>query len=110
MQKWICGICGFIYDPAVGMPEHDIAPGTAFESLPEDWVCPECGSPVFSEAPANPSLVFIKAGTLDDIEASNPTIEEREEFEPHIQEGGVVFAGVDYAAETDPNVAVPSLS
>ena len=51
MQKWICGICGFIYDPAKGMPDHDIAPGTAFEPLPDDWVCPECGSPKDSFEP-----------------------------------------------------------
>ncbi|MES2884079.1 MAG: rubredoxin [Pseudomonadota bacterium] len=51
MQKWICGICGFIYDPVKGMPDHDIAPGTAFELLPDDWVCPECGSPKDSFEP-----------------------------------------------------------
>ena len=45
MKKWICIICGYIYDEAVGMPEHGIAAGTRFESLPDDWTCPECGSP-----------------------------------------------------------------
>lgn len=45
MGKWICVICGFVYDEAAGLPEHGIAPGTAFDSLPEDWTCPECGSP-----------------------------------------------------------------
>ncbi|MDP3859481.1 MAG: rubredoxin [Stagnimonas sp.] len=45
MQKWICIICGFVYDEAVGMPAHGIAAGTKFSALPEDWVCPECGSP-----------------------------------------------------------------
>lgn len=45
MQKWICVICGYIYDEAKGLPEHDIAAGTHFEDLPEDWLCPECGSP-----------------------------------------------------------------
>jgi rubredoxin len=44
-QKWICIICGYIYDEAEGMPDFDIAPGTRFEDLPEDWICPECGSP-----------------------------------------------------------------
>lgn len=44
-QKWICVICGFIYDEAIGMPQHGIAAGTSFESLPADWTCPECGSP-----------------------------------------------------------------
>jgi len=45
MKKWICVICGFIYDEAEGLPEHGIAPGTRFEDLDADWVCPECGSP-----------------------------------------------------------------
>ena len=35
--------CGFVYDPAVGDPEHAIAPGLAFDDLPDDWVCPSCG-------------------------------------------------------------------
>lgn len=44
MKKYQCTICGYIYDPAKGDPEHDIAPGTAFEDLPEDWTCPDCGA------------------------------------------------------------------
>jgi rubredoxin len=44
MQKWRCTICGYIYDPEVGDPDNDIPPGTAFEDLPDDWVCPECGA------------------------------------------------------------------
>ena len=43
MDKYVCGPCGYEYDPAVGDPEHGIAPGTAFEDLPDDWVCPLCG-------------------------------------------------------------------
>lgn len=43
MQKYICTACDYIYDPAVGDPDNDIAPGTPFEELPEEWVCPECG-------------------------------------------------------------------
>lgn len=43
MERWICTICQYVYDPAVGMPERDIAPGTPFESLPADWTCPLCG-------------------------------------------------------------------
>ena len=35
--------CGYVYDPAVGDPDGGIAPGTAFEDIPEDWVCPICG-------------------------------------------------------------------
>ena len=36
MEKYVCGICGYVYDPAVGDPEHGVAPGTAFEDLPAD--------------------------------------------------------------------------
>ena len=45
MQKWICVICGYIYDEAVGIPGAGIAAGTTFADLPEEWTCPECGSP-----------------------------------------------------------------
>jgi rubredoxin len=44
MNKWECTLCGYIYDPAVGDPTQDIAPGTAFEDLPDDWECPDCGA------------------------------------------------------------------
>ncbi len=43
MKKYTCTVCGFIYDPAIGDPDSDIAAGTAFENLPDDWCCPECG-------------------------------------------------------------------
>ncbi len=43
MQKYECGVCGWVYDPEVGVPEMDIKPGTRFEDLPDDFVCPECG-------------------------------------------------------------------
>ncbi len=43
MNKYICDICGYIYDPADGDPDSGIDPGTAFEAIPEDWECPECG-------------------------------------------------------------------
>jgi len=43
MEKWECTACGYIYDPEQGDPEHGISPGTPFEDLAEDWVCPQCG-------------------------------------------------------------------
>lgn len=43
MEKWICTVCGYVYDPAIGDPASEIEPGTSFADLPEDWVCPECG-------------------------------------------------------------------
>lgn len=44
MQKYECSVCGYVYDPAEGDPEHGVAPGTAFENLPDDWGCPVCGA------------------------------------------------------------------
>lgn len=44
MKKYVCGICGFIYDESVGNPETGTAPGTQWEDLPEDWSCPLCGA------------------------------------------------------------------
>ena len=43
MKKYVCTACGYEYDPAVGDPDGGVAPGTAFEDIPEDWVCPICG-------------------------------------------------------------------
>jgi len=43
MNKYECMVCGYVYDPATGDPDNGIAPGTPFEDLPDDWVCPECG-------------------------------------------------------------------
>ena len=43
MKKYRCTVCDYIYDPAVGDPDSGIAPGTAFEDLPDDWSCPRCG-------------------------------------------------------------------
>ncbi len=45
MGKWKCTVCGYIYDPEEGDPENNVPPGTPFEKLPEDWVCPACGAP-----------------------------------------------------------------
>lgn len=43
MKKYKCLMCGYVYDPAVGDPGNGVQAGTAFEDLPDDWVCPECG-------------------------------------------------------------------
>jgi rubredoxin len=43
-KTWMCLICGWIYDEAAGDPEHGIAPGTAWDQVPMNWVCPECGA------------------------------------------------------------------
>ena len=43
-KTWMCLICGFIYDERLGLPEEGIAPGTRWEDVPLNWVCPECGA------------------------------------------------------------------
>lgn len=43
MKRYVCELCGYVYDPAVGDPDGGIAPGTAFEDLPADWACSGCG-------------------------------------------------------------------
>ena len=43
MRKYRCTVCDYIYDPEVGAPDGGIDPGTAFEEIPDDWVCPLCG-------------------------------------------------------------------
>lgn len=51
MKKYVCDVCGWVYDESVGIPEEGIAAGTKFEDLPEDFVCPLCGvgKDMFSE-------------------------------------------------------------
>jgi rubredoxin len=44
MKKYICTVCGYIYDPEAGDPDGGVQPGTAFEDIGEDWVCPVCGA------------------------------------------------------------------
>ena len=43
MKKYVCNVCGWVYDEAVGDPDNGIPAGTAFEDLPDDFVCPLCG-------------------------------------------------------------------
>ncbi len=44
MAKYECTVCGYIYDPEKGDPDSGIKPGTSFEDIPDDWVCPICGA------------------------------------------------------------------
>lgn len=43
MDKYVCTMCGYEYDPENGDPDNGIDPGTSFQDLPDDWVCPVCG-------------------------------------------------------------------
>ncbi len=45
MAKYKCSICGYVYDPAIGDIDNRANPGTSFDDLPADWVCPVCGAP-----------------------------------------------------------------
>jgi rubredoxin len=43
LKKYKCDACEYVYDPAKGDPDNGVAPGTSFDSLPDTWVCPDCG-------------------------------------------------------------------
>jgi rubredoxin len=43
MDRYVCTVCGYVYDPEKGDPDSGIAPGTSFKDIPDDWVCPVCG-------------------------------------------------------------------
>lgn len=43
LKRYICNICGYCFDPEYGDPDNGIAPDTAFEDIPDDWICPQCG-------------------------------------------------------------------
>ena len=43
MQKYVCDVCGYVYNPELGDPDNGVNPATAFADVPEDWICPECG-------------------------------------------------------------------
>ena len=51
MTKYVCDPCGYVYDPEEGDPDNGVEPGTPFEQLPDDWVCPVCGADKASFAP-----------------------------------------------------------
>ena len=44
MQKYVCNICGYVYDPAEGDPDNDVKAGTKWEAVPASWSCPICGA------------------------------------------------------------------
>ncbi len=57
MEKYVCSICGYIYDEATGTPEVDIAPGTLWQDVPGDWLCPFCGATKAEFTKADETLV-----------------------------------------------------
>jgi rubredoxin len=53
MKKYVCDVCGYIYDPKTGDPGNNVQPGTAFEDIPDSWTCPECGAPKSDFSPVD---------------------------------------------------------
>lgn len=43
-MRYVCSVCGYVYDEDAGDPDNGISPGVKFEALPEDWLCPVCGA------------------------------------------------------------------
>jgi rubredoxin len=43
MDRYVCTVCNYVYDPQTGDPDNGVAPGTPFDDIPDSWVCPECG-------------------------------------------------------------------
>ncbi|NMC62379.1 MAG: xylene monooxygenase [SAR324 cluster bacterium] len=77
MRKYVCDVCGFVYDPEKGIPEIGIAPGTPFEELPEDFECPICGvgKSSFSASESGSAKPFAQtSATLVDIIQRTPSI------------------------------------
>jgi rubredoxin len=52
MEKYVCDVCGYVYDPEIGCSDSGIKPGTAFKDIPEHWICPACGVAKDSFSPA----------------------------------------------------------
>jgi rubredoxin len=44
MDRYVCTVCGYVYDPELGDPDNDVDPGTQWEDVPDDWECPVCGA------------------------------------------------------------------
>ncbi|MBE0601307.1 MAG: rubredoxin [Firmicutes bacterium] len=76
LREFICSVCGYVYDEAKGIPASGIAPGTRWEDLPKDWVCPLCGATMteFSQRGAqtiNPRPAIPVAETPEDMQKLN---------------------------------------
>jgi len=71
MGKYVCSVCGYIYDEEQGIPESGIAPGTAWDDLPNDWVCPVCGAAKEEFKKQGESAGFTEKKPIAVIEASS---------------------------------------
>ncbi|HHT27426.1 MAG TPA: rubredoxin [Firmicutes bacterium] len=77
MEKYICTVCGFVYDEAQGIPDAGIPPGTKWEDLPEDWVCPICGATKdeFEQEESAPAAPVVEKKAASDV-ASTENVRE----------------------------------
>ena len=62
MKHYVCTVCGYVYDPAEGDPDNGVAAGTAWEDVPEDWVCPLCG--VGKDSFEEEACAFLRQGPV----------------------------------------------
>lgn len=123
MKKYVCSVCGYVYDEATGIPGSGIAPGTTWDMLPDDWVCPLCGAikNEFTEL----SEVKQAAPTVPKAPDSTPPAETMQELSPgalaalcsnlskgcekqYLPEEAALFARLSdyYAARTTPPAEV----
>ncbi|WP_341963825.1 FAD-dependent oxidoreductase [Pseudomonas sp. RC10] len=88
LKKWLCIVCGWIYDEALGWPDDGIAPGTRWEDIPDDWLCPECkvGKADFEMIEISEAVIAV---------AQTPPLKTPETFLPPAQP--VVIIGSGYA-------------
>lgn len=73
-MKYVCTICGYVYDEEIGIPDEGINPGTKFSSLPDDWVCPNCGAPKALFEPIEEKKIEKKESTEDLVELNYGTL------------------------------------
>ena len=59
-MKYVCNVCGYVYDPQIGDPDSGIAAGTPFEEIPDDWACPICGVTKEDFSPVEEWFVIVK--------------------------------------------------
>ncbi len=93
MKKYRCVVCGYIYDPAEGDPDSGIAPGTPFEEIPDDWVCPICGVTKDDFELLEDEAIKI---TPKNIETTSGTKERSEELEFNEIVPGVFYVGAEH--------------
>lgn len=79
MKKYICNICGYIYEEAAGIPSVGISPGTKWEALPEDWVCPLCGA---SKSEFTEQAAPVQADTPSEVTQITEMSKEKPRVEP----------------------------